>query len=387
MKIPITRPWFDDTEEKAVLEVLRSGWIAQGEKVRRLEELFAAYVERKYAVAVSSGTAALHLAVLTCKLGPGDEVLVPAFTWISTINAVEYSGATPVFCDIDPFSFNIDVEETKKRITSRTRAILPVHQFGLGADLNSVMRLAAEKSLLVIEDAACALGTYVERKHVGTYGQIGCFSFHPRKSITTGEGGVLVTNEAKDYESFLQLRNIGAATTPGDRTGMADFGALGFNYRMTDLQAAVGIAQFDKLSAILEKRRQCAKRYDDLIQGSSLQEWLQIPVQPKAREHSYQSYVTKIKTSDRSAEHLNAMREKRNDLIARLAVEGIQARPGTHAPPFLSYYRNKYQTHLQDYPHALEAEWLTIALPLYPQMTEGDQELVCSRLQSLWTGT
>jgi len=366
VKIPITRPWFDSEEEKAVIEVLRSGWVAQGKNVAQLEERIANFVGRKYAVAVSSGTAALHLAALAAGLGPGDEVLVPALTWISTINAVECTGATPVFCDID-HTFNIDPEFAKSRITQKTRAMIPVHLFGQSAEMSALMDFS--KEMIVIEDAACALGAYYRNQHVGTFGQMGCFSFHPRKSITTGEGGMLITDDENDYQTFLQLRNIGSDGTPL----FPDFPVLGYNYRMTDLQAAIGLAQFQKLSSVLEMRRACASNYDELIGNSALKEWLEVPRTTPAGIHSYQSYVCQIKTGSHDMEALRSLSEQRNNVIHALASDGIETRQGTHAPHLLSYYRNKYGFKPTDYPNALKADWLTIALPIFPQLTRVDQ--------------
>ncbi|MCI0413165.1 DegT/DnrJ/EryC1/StrS family aminotransferase [bacterium] len=377
MKIPITRPFFDSAEENAVIEVLRSGWVSQGKKVADFEKRVANFVGRKYAVAVSSCTAALHVAALAAGFGPGVEVVVPAFTWISTVNAVESTGATPVFCDIDPFTFNIDPASARARITSKTRGIIPVHLFGLAAEMSALMDLSEE--VLVIEDAACALGSYYKNEHVGRFGQIGCFSFHPRKSITTGEGGMLVTDNENYYRSFLQFRNIGsdgASVSP-------DFTVLGYNYRMTDLQAAIGLTQFQKLPSVLQMRKACAKNYDDLIGNSSLHDWLESPSASQSSVHSYQSYVCKIKTDTHHIESLRSLSDRRNKLIHALASDGIETRPGAHAPYLLSYYK-KYGFKVQDYPNALEADWLTIALPIFPQLLREDQEWICSRLQAAW---
>jgi perosamine synthetase len=210
MNIPLARPWFDESDEAALLETLRSGWVGAGPKVSAFEQAFREYVGAPYAATASSCTAALHIAVTAAGIGPGDEVLVPSFTWLSTPNAVEYAGARPVFCDIDPVSFNIDIKDASRRITDRTSCIIAVHLFGLAADMQGVMQLASQHNLIVIEDAACALGSYYEDKHVGTLGDVGCFSFHPRKSITTGEGGMLITSRQELDAAFRSLRDIGS---------------------------------------------------------------------------------------------------------------------------------------------------------------------------------
>ena len=376
MKIPIVRPWFDEQEEDAVIRVLRSGRLIQGANVQEFERLIAEFVGRNHAVAVSSCTAALQLAVITARIQPGDEVLVPAFTWISTANAVELAGAKPVFCDIELNSYNIDLDDARKRITSTTRAIIPVHLFGLAADMTAVRELSQPSKLVVIEDAACALGSYFENRHVGVFGQSSCFSFHPRKSITTGEGGMILTDDAEDYETLLRLRNIGS-----DRSGfLADFPILGFNYRMTDLQASIGITQMKKLDQALEMRKACAQRYDTIIKNSPLAEVLQTPVAPANCVHSYQSYVCRIISSG----DLHQVSLLRDRWIDSLGKEGIETRPGTHAPCFLSYYRNKYGYQPADYPNAYRAERLSIALPLFPGLTMEEQETVVSRMTDLW---
>jgi dTDP-4-amino-4,6-dideoxygalactose transaminase len=392
MKIPLARPWFDEADEQALLETLRSGWVGQGPKVAAFEQHFGAYVGAAHAAAVSSCTAALHLAVLAAGIGPGDEVLVPAFTWISTPNAVEYAGARPVFCDIEPRTFNLDVASAGRRITPRTRAIIPVHLFGLAADMEAVLRLARQHNLFVIEDAACGLGCYHGERHVGTIGDVGCFSFHPRKSITTGEGGMLTTARQALDTSFRSLRDIGSdrANFPAERAAqqlLPDFGHLGFNYRLTDLQAALGLTQLAKFDAILQRRRQCAGRYDELIANSSLARWLQPPTQPRAREHAYQAYVCRLAPPDERDTTLEHWHARRNRLMQKLFAEGVATRPGTHAPHVLAYYREKYQLRPEDYPHAWRADFLTLALPLFPQLTAAEQEQVCARLQQLWPET
>ncbi len=389
MKIPLARPWFDEADEQAVLETLRAGWVGQGLKVAAFEKGFGAYVGTPHAAAVSSCTAALHLAALAAGFGPGDEVLVPAFTWISTPNAVEYVGARPVFCDIDPTTLNIDVADAAHRVTPRTRGIIPVHLFGLTADLDGVLDLARRHNLFVIEDAACALGCYHGDRHVGTLGDVGCFSFHPRKSITTGEGGMLTTARQPLDTVFRSLRDIGSdrVNYPPERAAqqlLPDYAALGFNYRLTDLQAALGVTQLAKFDAILSRRLECARRYHELISGSPLAAWLQPPPLPRQREHAYQAYVCRLTPPDDRETTLEQWHSRRNRLMQRLSAAGIATRPGTHAPHLLGYYRDKYQLRAADYPQSWRADWLTLALPLYHQLTANDRELVCAALGELW---
>ena len=392
MKIPLARPWFDEADEQAVIESLRSGWVGQGPKVAAFEGAFAAYVGTPYASAVSSCTAALHLAAIVAGFGPGDEVLVPGFTWISTPNAVEYVGATPVFCDIDPVTLNMDMADAERRITPRTRGIIPVHLFGLAADMEAVEDIARRNGLFVIEDAACALGCYYGDRHVGTLGDVGCFSFHPRKSITTGEGGMLTTGQSRLDGSFRSLRDIGSDRANYSEKDAAqqllpDYTALGFNYRMTDLQAALGLTQLAKFDAILERRLTSARRYHDLITGSPLGDWLRPPPLPRHREHAYQAYVCRLTPPDEHESTLEHWHARRNRLMQKLFEVGIATRPGTHAPHLLGYYRDKYQLRRADYPQSWRADWLTLALPLYADLTSEAQEQVCMRLHEFWHET
>jgi perosamine synthetase len=369
VKIPITKPWFDMDEEQSVIEVLRSRHVSQGYKVREFEEVFANYVSAKYVTAVSSCTTALHMAMVAAGIAPGNEVIVPALTFVSTINAVELVGATPVFCDIDRSTFNIDVEDVRKKITSRTKAIVPVHLFGLAAEMSAIIEISQRNNLLVMEDAACALGSFYKQKHVGLFGDISCFSFHPRKSITTGEGGMLVTANAEYHQKFLKLRNIGS-----DRHyPIPDYPLVGFNYRMTDLQAAVGVSQFRKLNSILERRRSSAEYYLKLIRESHLSEWLEVPFTPNDCIHAYQAFVCQLKQS---------VEGTRNNLITALAADEIEVRQGTHAPYLLSYYRTKYGFGLADFPNAFAADRFSLALPLYPELTREDQRFVCTQLEN-----
>jgi dTDP-4-amino-4,6-dideoxygalactose transaminase len=391
-RIPLAQPWFDSDEESTALSVLRSGWIAQGPRVAEFENAFAAAVGADRSVAVASGTAALHVAALALGLGRGDEVLVPAFSWISTANTAEYAGAKAVFCDIDLETFNIKPSEVAHRITDRTRAIVVVHQFGLCAAIREISAIAQSHDIQIIEDSACALGTFDGTQHVGNRGAIGCFSLHPRKSITSGEGGVLISSSDELVRTFRRVRDIGAdreAQSPDDaaRGLMPDFHELGFNYRMTDLQGAIATAQMKKLDRILESRRTQAAWYSNRIENSSLSEWLIPPARNRDQNHSYQAYVCLLRTPDEGNPTLEAWYRRRNELMMLLGRAGIGTRPGTHAPHMLSYYRERYGLRAEDYPNAWRADWLSLALPLFPQLTESQQETVCHALETLWPQT
>jgi dTDP-4-amino-4,6-dideoxygalactose transaminase len=376
MNIPVTKPFFDEAEFSAVLEPLKSGWVVQGPKVKEFEERFAAYTRASHAVAASSCTSALHLTLVALGIGSGDEVIVPSFTWVATANVAVYQGAHPIFVDIDLDTFNIAPEKIEEKITPRTIAIIPVHLFGLSADMNPIMEIARRHSLYVVEDAACALGTTYRGQHVGVIGDVGCFSFHPRKSITTGEGGMLTTNRAELAEQFRVLRTHGAmesdlARHQNGKFGLAEFNVLGYNYRMTDIQAAIGIAQMGKLAWILAQRCARARRYDEALANI---EWLQLPTVPAGYEHTYQSYVAVVK---------DGAPLDRDELARRLQQAGISSRPGTLAVHNVRYYRTHCGTRPEDCPMALKAEQQSLTLPLYPTMTDEEQDYVVETLRRM----
>lgn len=384
MKIPITKPFFGSEEIKAVQEPLESGWVVQGPFVRQFEEKFSAYTRVPFSVATSSCTAALHIAVTALGLKPEDEVIIPALTWVSTPNVVEYQGAKPVFCDIDLRTFNIDVDQIEKLITPRTVGIIPVHLFGLCADMDSIMNIAQKYHLWVIEDAACAFGAWYHDRHAGTFGEVGCFSFHPRKSITTGEGGMITTTLPEIDRLSRVLRDHGASQTDFDRSAMKsafllpDFNTLGYNYRMTDIQGALGCAQISRADWILRERAQRAHLYDDMLTNV---EWLDLPIVPNGYIHAYQAYVCLFRPEDPKINKVEQLHRQRNNLMIRLEEKGIATRQGTHAPVILSYYVKKYHLRSEDFPNALLADRLSLTLPLYVQITEAEQETVCKNLR------
>ena len=279
--IPITKPFFGDEEIDAVTEPLKTGWVVQGPFVEQFEKKFSSFTKSVFSIATTSCTTALHLSVAMLGLKPGDEVILPAFTWVSTANVIEYMGAKPVFCDIDLGTLNIDPDQIASLVTAKTVGIIPVHLFGLCADMTSVLQVARKRHLWIVEDAACAFGAWYYGKHAGTFGDTGCFSFHPRKSITTGEGGMLTTQSDSMDQLARSLRDHGASRTDLDRHTskygflLAEYGLLGYNYRMTDFQAAIGSAQMDKARTILESRQQQARRYDQLL---SSYDWILPPL-------------------------------------------------------------------------------------------------------------
>jgi dTDP-4-amino-4,6-dideoxygalactose transaminase len=388
MKVPITRPLFGDEELAAVQRPLVDGWVVQGPFVKAFEDRFAAFVGSPHAIATTSCTTALHAAVCALGLGPGDEVIVPAFTWVSTPNVVEYQGGRPVFCDIDLHTFNIDASRIERLITPRTVGIMPVHLFGLCADMAPILDLAAGRNLWVVEDAACGFGARVRGQHAGTFGDAGCFSFHPRKSITTGEGGMLTTRRDDLADLVRRLRDHGATRSDLARhEGTAafllpDFPELGFNYRMTDIQGAIGCAQMDRAAGILTDRARVAGAYDAALHDLP---WLRPPSVPADCVHGYQAYVCLFAPQTPTLANVDRLHRQRNMVMGTLESSGIATRQGTHAAALTDFYRRKYGLRIEDYPNAWLAERLSLALPLYPQMTMEEQAFVCGRLAKVET--
>lgn len=379
MKIPISKPFFGPEEAKAVQEPLETGWVVQGPKVKAFEDLFATYTGSPFAAATTSCTTALHLALVALGVKPGDEVIVPAFTWVATPNVVEYMGATPIFCDIDLATYNMDVKQAATLITKKTVGILPVHLFGLSADMTPLQELAKKHKLWMVEDAACGFGARYNGQHVGGFGEFGAFSFHPRKSITTGEGG-MVTTARKELDSKIRsLRDHGATTSDLSRHQvkggflLPEFPTVGYNYRMTDFQGAVGCAQMNRASTLLSKRQALAKRYDEKLRSNSK---LKTPLVPAGYEHGYQAYVCLFRSETPTLGNTAKMNGERNALMTRLEEQGIATRPGTHAPVFLEFYKKKYGFRPEQFPNAYFADQLSLALPLYPQLTEAEQDFV-----------
>lgn len=385
MKIPISKPFFGIEEQRAVIEPLESGWVVQGPKTAEFERLFSEYTGAPHALATTSATTALHLALIALGIGAGDEVIVPAFTWVATANVVEMCGAKPVFVDIELETFNIDVAKIEAAITDRTRVIMPVSLFGVSADMVPIMEIARRRGLRVIEDDACATGAWYKGHHAGTLADIGCFSFHPRKAITTGEGGMLISADQAVIDHVRSLRDHGASTSDLARhTGarsyiLPDFNMVGYNYRMTDLQASVGVVQMGRLRKILEMRTAVARRYDEELSGLS---WLRTPPTPEGCVHGYQSYVCLFQPEAPSMKNVAALHEQRNAVMDALEQAGVATRPGTHAVHMLGFYRDKYGIRPEDFPNACIADRLTIAIPLYSTLTADEQSYVINAVRS-----
>lgn len=379
INVPIARTSLTDDEIQSVLEPLKSGWLVQGPKVREFEDKWSAFTGARHSIAVTSCTTALHLSLAALGFGPGDEAIVPAFTWVATANVVEHLGGKVIFCDIDLDTFNLDVNDAARKITPRTKAILPVHLFGLSADMSAVMELARKHNLWVVEDAACGFGSTYRGQHVGTLGDTGCFSFHPRKAITTGEGGMITTQDGALAEKLRRLRDHGAAMTDLQRHMgarpylLADHPDAGYNQRMTDIQAALGSAQMNRANNIIAERRRLAARYDEAFSELT---WLRTPAHIEGMEHGYQSYACFFMPESISPDSVPRINQARNAWMDRLQQAGVSTRPATHAVHMLSFYRDKYGLTPADFPNAWAANDCSISLPLFHGMSVEEQDYV-----------
>ena len=362
--IPITRPCTGPEEARAAGEAVLSGWLSQGPGVQRFEDAVAAYVGAPHAVATSNCTTALHLALIAAGVGPGDQVICPSFSFIATANAILYVGAEPVFVDIDPLTYNLDPEQVEAAVTPRTRAIVPVDQIGLAADVPAILDIARRHGLVVVEDAAPSLGATIGERRVGSLSDFTCFSFHPRKSITTGEGGMITTADSAAAARLRRLRSHGASTSDLSRhqSGTLDFeeyAELGYNYRMTDVQAAIGLVQMGRLDGILADRRRLALRYGERLADADC---VVTPHEPAGRRHTFQSYCVRLPSGIRAR------------VMASLAEAGIASRRGVMAIHLEPLYRSLCPG--VSLPETERATTDTLLLPLFAGMTESEQDQV-----------
>jgi dTDP-4-amino-4,6-dideoxygalactose transaminase len=364
--LPLSRPDLREEDIARAAEVLRTGMLVQGQHVAELEravrDLLAADVQ---VLAVSSGTAALHLALVALGVGPGDEVIVPAFSFVATANVVELVGATPVFVDIDAATNNVDVDQLAEAIGPRTKAIMPVHEFGLACAIDRVIDIASAHGIPVVEDAACALGATFGGRAAGTFGALGCFSLHPRKAVTSGEGGLVVTADAAVAARIARLRNHGIAEVDG----VKEFVEAGYNYRLTEFQAVLVASQLMRLPRNLEYRARLAAAYEARLDSSAVS----LPAAPEGRRHAWQTFHV-----------LLADRIDRPALMRALHEAGIQTSLGAQCIPAQRFYQNKYGIDsARRFPNAFRAWRQGLALPMSEHLTLDDVAYVAEHVNRL----
>jgi perosamine synthetase len=375
MNVPIARPSFGRLEEDAVIEVLRSGWVSQGPRVAEFERQFAAYVGAEHAVAVSSCTTALHLALVAAGVNPGDEVICPSLSFIATANAIVYAGATPVFADIDRATYNMDPASIEASITPRTKAILVVHQIGLPSPIDEIQAIASRHNLVVVEDAACAIGSEYQGERIGKpHSAVACFSFHPRKILTTAEGGMLTTNDAELAARIRRLRQHAMSVSDlarhsSSKVVIEQYDEVGYNYRMTDLQAAIGLVQLQRMDKMLSRRRELAQRYSTRLGSLG---WVIPPSEPSYCRHNFQSYMVRL-TEDAPL--------SRDQLMQDLLDRGVSTRRA-----IMAIHRElPYRGHVVEggLPETDLVADSSIILPLFYEMTEEEQEYVVNCFEQI----
>jgi UDP-4-amino-4-deoxy-L-arabinose-oxoglutarate aminotransferase len=372
--LPLSRPALGDEEVQAVVNVMRSGWITSGPQVAELETLFRKMTGAPHAVAVSSATAGLHLVLVALGIGSGDEVLTPSMTFASTVNQIALRGASPVFVDSDYGTLQVAPDELCRKITSCTRALVPVHFAGAPADLEPICQVAERAGIPVIEDAAHAVGTSYKGRPIGGHGNIAIFSFHPIKNITTGEGGMVTCHDAGLAQKLRLLRFHGIERDAWKRYGKGgsphyDILDPGYKYNLTDIQAAIGVVQMEKLKGMLAKRALLASRYIEKLQGIS---GFDLPESPLyAHEHAWHLFVVKVTAMDRDT------------FMERLSAYNIGT--GLHFPPchLLSYVRSRFGTSDGTLPGCELAGGRIVSLPLFPTMNEDDVDYVCAAISEI----
>lgn len=378
--IPYGHQSIDNQDINAVIKVLKGEWITQGPKVREFEKEVARYCGAKYAVAVSSGTAALHIACLTAGIKKGDEVITSAITFVASANCILYCAGKPVFADIEEDTINIDPQDLKKKITKKTKAVIPVHFAGHPCDLEEIQETAKIHNLIIIEDAACALGAVYKGSRIGSckYSDMAVFSFHPVKQITTGEGGMVLTNNRGFYEKLLMYRNHGIVKerkklSKYDGSWYYEQQLLGFNYRITDFQCALGISQLNKIDSFTRCRRKIADIYSKEL--SKIEE-IELP---KERE-----YV-------KSARHIYYIRikniKKRKIIFEKLQRENLGVQVHYIPLPMHPFYKQTLKYKIQDFPKAGRYYQQTITLPLFPKMKNGDIAYVVRKVKEVISST
>ena len=369
--IPIAKPYITEEEAQAAYDTILTGWITQGPKVAEFEEKFTKYTGAKHAVAVSNCTTALHLSMIVAGVKSGDEVICPSMSYIATANCIKYVGATPVFAEVGE-DYNIDIEDVKTKITSNTKAILIVHQIGMPADIDAFAQFCKEKNLILIEDAACAIGSSYKGKKIGSHSDLVCFSFHPRKVISTGDGGMITTTNQAFADRMKLLRQHGMSVSDRVRHQSSniifeDHLEVGYNYRMTDIQASVGIKQLEKLDWIVEERRKIAEKY---LEGLKNMDCIRLPFESEDKFYNVQSFSIYLKEN---------CPIERNDLMQALLDLGISSRRGI----MTTHRETAYNSENYFLPISEDLADRSIILPLFVPMNDEDVEFIIENLITL----
>jgi dTDP-4-amino-4,6-dideoxygalactose transaminase len=369
--IPFAKPCLGAEEAEAASRAVESGWVTQGRRVAEFERMFADHCDVSEAVAVSNCSAGLHLSLLALDIGGDDEVICPSLSFIATANAVCHAGATPVFAEVDPETYNLEPGAAERAISPRTKAILIVHQMGLPAEIDTFREIGRRHGIHILEDAACAIGSTYRGSPIGGHTEMACFSFHPRKVITTGEGGMVTTNNSAYAARLRLLRHQGMNIPDSVRHSAKSviterYPYIGFNYRLTDIQAAIGIEQMKKLESFVQRRRELAARYDQALADHP---WLHAPFAPKHVRHNYQSYAVRLADDAPLA---------RDELMQRLLDVGIATRRGV----MLAHLEDAHRARCEpgQLPASEQASERSLLLPMFPQMTSAQQDRVIAAL-------
>ncbi|MBP9191366.1 MAG: DegT/DnrJ/EryC1/StrS family aminotransferase [Ignavibacteria bacterium] len=372
--IPIAKPFLTKDEAQGAYDTILTGWVTQGPKVEEFEKKFCEYTGAKYAAAVSNCTTALHLAMIISEIGAGDEVITPSMSYVASANCIKYVGATPVFGEVDKETYNLNVSHAESLITEKTKAIILVHQLGMPADIDAFRKLTDKYKIKLIEDAACAIGSSYKGKKIGSHSEIVCFSFHPRKVITTGEGGMITTSDESIYRKVKLLRQHGMSVNDRERHEAGklifeDHIVLGYNYRMTDIQAAIGLRQLEKLDHIIEERRKIALKYIEELKDIDC---IELPEEKTGYFSNYQSFSIYLKESAPVS---------RNEIMQKLLEAGISSRRGVLPAHRETSYLDNYKD--LKLPVSEDACDRSFMIPLFIPMDSEDIEHVISTIKQI----
>ena len=375
MKVPYFKPWISTDDKKSVMDTLNQRWLTNGPKLQKFEKNFSNYIKSKFAIGVGSATHALHLAVKSLGIKPGDEVVVPTFTFAATLNSVLYTGAKPILVDVDPSTFLISPIEIEQKISKKTKAIIPVHYGGQSCDMSQILKIAKTNNLKIIEDCAHSLGSIFGKKYCGTFGEVGCFSFYPTKVITTGEGGMVSTNDSKIFKKISLLKSHSMSVSAVDRESKAkwkyDIVDLGFNYRLDEIRSSLGLSQLARIKKINEMRIKIAQKYDKLLSDIP---GIIIPKIAKNRNHIYHLYTIKI---------TDEFPLTRDELFSYLHKNNVGTSVQYYPLHLMSFYKKTLKLKISDFPNANMLKNQVLSLPIYPQMTLPQIRFVTSKISNL----